>query len=61
MEGRTLRARSGSVCAQPSNQLLVISEDGELVLLSATPDRHIELANFQGVRREDLEPSGVGG
>ncbi len=29
-----------------SNQLLVISEDGELVLLSANPDRHIELARF---------------
>ena len=37
----------GQVLFLPAkNQLLVISEEGELVLLSADPDKHLEIARF---------------
>jgi hypothetical protein len=42
------RYGNGQVLLLPaSDQLLVISEDGELVLLRATPEKHIELARHR--------------
>jgi outer membrane protein assembly factor BamB len=32
-----------------SNHLIVISEDGDLVLVKATPDSHLEVASFQAL------------
>ena len=43
-----------------SNHLIVITEQGELVLVRATPERHEEIAKFSSPRRQNLEPSGDG-
>ena len=39
--------------------LLVLSEDGELALVSATPDQFTEVARFPAHRGQDLEPPGA--
>ena len=40
--------------------LLVLSEEGELALVKATPDQFTEVARFRGDRGQDLEPPGAG-
>ncbi len=40
--------------------LLVMSEEGELALVRATPDQFTELARFPAHRGQDLEPPGAG-
>ena len=40
--------------------LLVLSEDGELALVSATADKFTELARFPALDSQDLEPPGAG-
>ena len=40
--------------------LLVLSEEGELALVKATPDQFTEVARFPGARGQDLEPPGGG-
>ena len=40
--------------------LLVVSEEGELALVKATPDRVHRARTRQGHRRKNLEPSGAG-
>ena len=39
--------------------LLVLSEDGELALVSATTDGYREIAQVHRARREELEPPGA--
>ena len=44
------RYGNGQVLLLPErDQLLVITEDGELVLLRATPDKHLELAKYRAL------------
>ena len=40
--------------------LLVTSEEGELALVSATPDKFTEIARVPGAERQDLESPGAG-
>ena len=40
--------------------LLVLSEEGELALVKATPDQFTEVARVPGDRGQDLEPPGAG-
>ncbi len=40
--------------------LLVLSEEGELALVKATPDQFTEVARVPGARGQDLEPPGAG-
>ena len=40
--------------------LLVLSEEGELALVRATPDQFTEIARFPAHRGQDLEPPGAG-
>lgn len=42
-----------------SGHLIVLSEEGELVLLRATPDRHEELARFQAVTGKTWNPPAI--
>ena len=40
--------------------LLVLSEEGELALVRATPDQFTEVARFPAIEGQDLEPPGGG-
>src|SRR5205807_4587537 len=48
------------VLLSDQNVLLVLSEEGELVLVAAAPDQFTELARFPAIRGQDLEPPGSG-
>jgi len=42
-----------------SGLLLILSEQGQVVLVAADPSEHREIASFQALERQDLEPSGA--
>ena len=48
------------VVLRDQDLLLVLSEEGELALVKATPDQFTEVARFRGDRGQDLEPPGAG-
>ena len=53
------RYGGGQVILLPDQDLLlVVSDEGYLALVSATPDQFKEIARAPGARRQDLEPSG---
>ena len=38
----------------------MVSEEGELALVRATPDQFTEVARFKAIRGQDLGPPGAG-
>ena len=54
------RYGNGQMLLLPEQDLLlVVSEEGELALVSATPDKFTELARFKAIEGQDLEPPGA--